>query len=70
MEEDKNEEVEDVSVNHIIGVQAVEVHNRFYDFDTTMRRLLEELAKEQAPFILSIAYSRDELGLTLTVYYT
>ena len=70
MEEDKNEEVEDVSINHIIGVQAVEVHNRFYDFDATMRRLLEELAKEQAPFILSIAYSSDELGLTLTVYYT
>jgi len=35
-----------------------------------MQRLLEEIAKETAPFILDIGYSSDDSGMTLTVYYT
>ena len=58
------------SRSHILGVQALQIHNRFYDFNPTMQRLLEEIAKEQAPFILDIGYSSDDSGMTLTVYYT
>ena len=65
----KDEETESISINHI-SVQAIQIHNRFYDFDPTMRRLLEEIAKETAPFILDIGYSTDDSGMTLTVYYT
>jgi len=65
----KDEETESISISHM-GVQAIQIHNRFYDFDSTMRRLLEEIAKEQAPFILDIGYSSDDSGMTLTVYYT
>ena len=65
----KDEETESISINHM-GIQAIQIHNRFYDFDSTMRRLLEEIAKEQAPFILDIGYSSDDSGMTLTVYYT
>jgi len=53
-----------------LGVQAIQIHNRFYDFGSTMQRLLEEITKEQAPFILDIGYSTDDSGMTLTVYYT
>ena len=66
----KDEETESISISHILGVQAIQIHNRFYDFNPTMRRLLEEIAKEQAPFILDIGYSTDDSGMTLTVYYT
>jgi len=65
----KDEETESISISHM-GVQAIQIHNRFYDFDSTMRRLLEEIAKETAPFILDIGYSSDDSGMTLTVYYT
>jgi len=65
----KDEETESISISHM-GIQAIQIHNRFYDFDSTMRRLLEEIAKEQAPFILDIGYSSDDSGMTLTVYYT
>ena len=63
-------EDENISVTHITEVQVLQVRNRFYDFNPTMRRLLEEIAKEQAPFILDIGYSSDDSGMTLTVYYT
>ena len=66
----KDEETESISISHILGVQAIQIHNRFYDFNPTMRRLLEEIAKEAAPFILDIGYSSDDSGMTLTVYYT
>ena len=65
----KDEETESISISHM-GIQAIQIHNRFYDFDSTMRRLLEEIAKETAPFILDIGYSSDDSGMTLTVYYT
>ena len=65
----KDEETESISISRI-SVQAIQIHNRFYDFDSTMRRLLEEIAKETAPFILDIGYSTDDSGMTLTVYYT
>ena len=65
----KDEETESISISHM-GIQAIQIHNRFYDFDSTMRRLLEEIAKEQAPFILDIGYSSGDSGMTLTVYYT
>ena len=65
----KDEETESISISHI-SVQAIQIHNRFYDFNPTMRRLLEEIAKEQVPFILDIGYSTDDSGMTLTVYYT
>ena len=65
----KDEETESISISHM-GVQAIQIHNRFYDFNPTMRRLLEEIAKETAPFILDIGYSTDDSGMTLTVYYT
>ena len=65
----KDEETESISISHM-GIQAIQIHNRFYDFDSTMRRLLKEIAKEQAPFILDIGYSTDDSGMTLTVYYT
>ena len=65
----KDEETESISISHM-GVQAIQIHNRFYDFNPTMRRLLEEIAKETAPFILDIGYSSDDSGMTLTVYYT
>ena len=64
----KDEETESISISHM-GVQALQIHNRFYDFDSTMRRLLEEIAKETAPFILGIGYSTDDSGMALTVYY-
>ena len=66
----KDEETENISTSRILGVQAIQIHNRFYDFNPTMRRLLEEIAKEPAPFILDIGYSSDDSGMTLTVYYT
>ena len=66
----KDEETESISISRILGVQAIQIHNRFYDFDPTMQRLLEEIAKETAPFILDIGYSSDDSGMTLTVYYT
>ena len=65
----KDEETESISISHM-GVQAIQIHNRFYDFNPTMQRLLEEIAKETAPFILDIGYSSDDSGMTLTVYYT
>ena len=65
----KDEETESISISRI-SVQAIQIHNRFYDFNPTMRRLLEEIAKETAPFILDIGYSTDDSGMTLTVYYT
>ena len=65
----KDEETESISISHM-GIQAIQIHSRFYDFNPTMRRLLEEIAKEQAPFILDIGYSSDDSGMTLTVYYT
>ena len=64
----KDEETESISISHM-GIQAIQIHNRFYDFDSTMRRLLEEIAKETAPFILDIGYSSDDSGMTLIVYY-
>ena len=66
----KDRETESISISHILGVQAIQIHNRFYDFGSTMQRLLEEIAKETAPFILDIGYSTDDSGMTLTVYYT
>ena len=66
----KDEETENISISHVLGVRAIQIHNRYYDFNPTMRRLLEEIAKEQAPFILDIGYSSDDSGMTLTVYYT
>ena len=65
----KDEETESISISRM-GIQAIQIHNRFYDFDSTIRRLLEEIAKETAPFILDIGYSSDDSGMTLTVYYT
>ena len=44
----KDEETESISISHM-GVQAIQIHNRFYDFNPTMRRLLKEIAKEPAP---------------------
>ena len=64
----KDEETESISISHM-GIQAIQIHNRFYDFDSTMQKLLEEIAKETAPFILGIGYSSDDSGMALTVYY-
>ena len=69
MKVNKAQEDENISIAHITGIQSIEVHNKIYDFNSTMQRLLQELAKNQAPFILDIAYSCDETGLTLTIYY-
>ena len=65
----KDEETESISISRILGVQAIQIHNRFYDFIPTMQKLLEEIAKETAPFILGIGYSTDDSGMALTVYY-
>ena len=64
----KDEETESISISRI-SVQAIQIHNRFYDFIPTMQKLLEEIAKETAPFILGIGYSTDDSGMALTVYY-
>ena len=60
-----------ISVSHVVGVQALEVHNTYYDFKQTMQRVLKELSEiPNPPYILDISYSSDEQGLTITVYYT
>ena len=64
----KDEETESISISRI-SVQTIQIHNRFYDFIPTMQKLLEEIAKETAPFILGIGYSTDDSGMALTVYY-
>ena len=66
----KDEETDSISISHILGVQAIQIHNRFYDFIPTMQKLLEEIAKETAPFILDIGYSSNDSGMTLTIYFT
>ena len=37
----KDEETESISISRI-SVQAIQIHNRFYNFNPTMQRLLEE----------------------------
>ena len=61
--------METISVSHITGISALEIHNTDYNFNSTAQRLLDELKKEPAPFILDFACHSDKLGLTLTVYY-
>ena len=61
--------METISVSHITGISALEIHNTEYNFNSTAQRLLDELKKELAPFILDFAYHSGESGLTLTVYY-